>query len=93
MTDAGYAQHLTPAHCHPTEELRAGKDWDTWIDELRRVELDQICLMSTDTFDQPRVAEAARQLRPKVIPCFGMWLSHKRLSPMGRSYPVPGRKA
>lgn len=71
-TDAGYGARLTAAHCHPTEELRHGKEWEEWIDEVRRVDLHQICVMSTDMVDQPRVAELARTVDDgKVVPCFG----------------------
>ena len=71
-TDAGYVVWLIVAHCHPTEELRHGKEWEKWIEELRDVDLRQICVMSTDMVDQPRVAELARTVDDgKVVPCFG----------------------
>lgn len=71
-TDAGYGAWLTAAHCHPTEELRHGRKWEYWVEEVKRVDLRQICVMSTDTVDQPRVADLARTVDDgKVVPCFG----------------------
>lgn len=71
LTDVGYVRHAYPAHCHPTEALRAGKDWDCWIEELEKVDLRKICVMSTDSYDQARVADLAHLQNPKIVPCFG----------------------
>lgn len=69
---------LTQAHCHPTEEVRAGRDEDEWVQAAGDVALDKMCLMSTDTWDQRLVARAAAAWPNKVVPAFGFhpWFVH-----------------
>ncbi|WFD27564.1 Cut9-interacting protein scn1 [Malassezia nana] len=66
------------AHCHPTEEVRAGRDEDEWVQAAGDVPLDKMCLMSTDTWDQRLVARAASAWPDKVVPAFGFhpWFVH-----------------
>lgn len=69
---------LTQAHCHPTEEVRAGRDEDEWIAAADQVPLDTVCVMSTDAWDQRLVARAAAAWPGKVVPAFGFhpWCVH-----------------
>ncbi|WFD19922.1 Cut9-interacting protein scn1 [Malassezia caprae] len=69
---------LVDAHCHPTEEVRAGRDEDEWVEAAGEVPLDMLCLMSTDTWDQRLVARAAAAWPHKVVPAFGFhpWCVH-----------------
>ncbi|SHO78370.1 Similar to S.cerevisiae protein YMR262W (Protein of unknown function) [Malassezia sympodialis ATCC 42132] len=80
-------QLLVDAHCHPTEEVRAGRDEDEWVEAAGYVPLDTVCLMSTDAWDQRLVARAAAAWPSKVVPAFGFhpWGVHT----LSLAHPAP----
>ncbi|KAG8776710.1 hypothetical protein FRC12_000776 [Ceratobasidium sp. 428] len=73
LPPASVLSHIVDVHCHPTDSSPIADE------DIRGVQLGQICAMATHTHDQQKVRELGERMGNRVIMCFGYhpWWAHQ----------------